>query len=130
MGRFLLYLLIVIGAITSVPALRMRAEGPASAAYAHVAPLLKKVSDPVRVALTEREEHVIVAKLKELHDTNTPLPLPISFPDWVHENVTVGTDAWGNDYYLLMRRDSTYVGSMGMDQEQDTDDDILLPLPW
>src|SRR5512140_697624 len=120
MGRYLLYLLIVIGAITSVPALRMRAEGPASAAYAHVAPLLRRVSDPVRVALTEREEHVIVSKLKELHDMNAPLPLPISFSDWVHENVPVGTDAWGNDYFLLIHRDTTYVGSAGVDQEQDT----------
>lgn len=130
MGRYLFYLIIVIGAVTSVPGLRTRAQGPASAAYAHVSPLLRKVSDPVRSNVTERELRVISTKLKELRDSDSPLPSPRSFPDWVKQSVTVGHDAWGSDYYMAFDHGSTLIGSPGPDKEPKTPDDILLQLPW
>ncbi len=130
MGRYLFYLLIGIGAITSVPALRTRAEGPASAAYAHVAPLLRRVSDPVRMNITQRELKVIATKLKELHDSDSPMPSPRSFSSWVKESVTVGTDAWGSEYFLKFDHGTSIIGSPGPDKERGTADDILLQLPW
>lgn len=130
MGRYLFYLILVIGAITSVPALRTRAERPASAAYAHVAPLLRRVSDPVRTNITQRELKVISTKLKELRDSDSPMPSRRSFPDWVKESVTVGTDAWGSEYFLVFQDGSSVIGSPGPDKEAGTADDVLLALPW
>ncbi len=130
MGKFLLYAIVVIGAVTSVPALRTRAEGPASAAYAHVAPLLRKVSDPVRINITQREEKVILTKLKELHDSDSPMPSPRSFPAWVKESVTVGTDAWGSEYFMFFHQGQTFIASPGPDKTPGTEDDIVVQVPW
>ncbi len=131
MLRFIIYTLIAIGAIASIPALRSRAAGPAAAAYAHVAPYVREVVDPIKQQLAEREESAIMGELKAVHDLGRPLPDPDAFQKWLTDRLSVGRDPWENQYYLLVRDDgSVYVGSNGRDQLRSTDDDILLKAPW
>lgn len=131
MLRFIVYSVIVIGAIASIPALRSRAAGPASAGYAHVAPYVREVVDPIKEQVAEREEHAIIGELKAVHDLGRPLPTPVQFQRWLNDRLTVGRDPWRNQYFLVIAADSSvYVGSSGRDQLRNTDDDIMLKAPW
>ncbi len=130
MLRLVVYTLILIGAIASVPALRSRASGPASVVYGHMRPYILEVVDPIKEQLTEREEHAIMGGLKEVHDSGHPLPTPEQFQKWLNDNLTVGRDPWDNQYFLMTRDKVLYVGSNGRDQLRSTDDDILLRAPW
>jgi len=130
MLRVLIYGLIAIGAIMSVPALRSRASGPASAVYAHMRPYILEVVDPIKQQIAEREEHAIMGELKDVHDSGHPLPTPEQFQKWLNDNLTVGRDPWDNQYFLMTREKVLYVGSNGRDLLRSTDDDILLKAPW
>ncbi len=130
MLRLVVYTLIAIGTIASVPALRSRAAGPASAVYGHLRPYVLEVVDPIKGQVAEREEHAIMGELKEVHDSGHALPTPEQFQKWLNDNLTVGRDPWENQYFLLVRGGQLYVGSNGADQLRNTDDDILLAAPW
>ncbi len=130
MLRVLVYGLIVLGAIMSVPALRSRASGPASAVYTHMRPYILEVVDPIKQQIAEREEHAIMGELKDVHDSGHALPTPDQFQKWLNDNLTVGRDPWDNQYFLMNRDKAWYVGSNGRDLLRSTDDDILLKAPW
>jgi hypothetical protein len=131
MGRFLLYLLIVGGAVASVPALRHRVAGPVSAVYARVEPRVKQLIDPAKEIVSEREQNAIIGQLRDLHDSGRDLPTPRAFEVWVRDHVFVGNDPWGNPYFLLRQRGgASFVGSNGRDGVRGTPDDIMVKVPW
>jgi len=131
MGRFILYLLIALGAAYSITPIRQRIMPPTARAWAHLTPYFKVVINPVKKDLTEREEIAIVGRLKELHSEGHRLPEPGSFQDWLHDNISVGRDAWNNQYWMLVKEDSTiWIGSNGADGLRNTADDLVTQVTW
>lgn len=131
MLRFIIYTLIAIGTIASVPALRSRAAGPASYVYVRLEPYIEEVVDPIREQIAQREESAIAGELKAAHNLGRPLPDTAVFSRWVNERLSVGNDPWHNPYFLVVYPDgSAIVGSNGRDRLRSTDDDILLKAPW
>ncbi len=131
MARLILYLLIAIGAVATVPALRKRAEPPAAALWAHLDPVVKSFTDPIRASVTRKEEAALVDQLRSIHNAGQKLPDPDDFQKWINLTSTVSRDGWNNQYYLRMESDSScWVGSNGPDGLRSTDDDILTKCTW
>ncbi len=131
MGRLILYLLIALGAAYSIAPVRQRIEPPTARLWAHLTPYFNVVINPVKRDLTRREETAIVGRLREWHNEGHVAPTPGNFQDWLHDNISVGRDAWDNQYWMQVRDDSTvWIGSSGADGLRDTDDDILAPVTW
>ncbi len=130
MARIILLLLILIGAIASVPALHERAAGPVSRVWAHFSPTVKRATDPVRASITQREENALVGQLRQIHSAGQPLPAPEGFQHWLGLSSSVGHDAWGHEYYLVVQGDAVWVGSPGPDGVRGNKDDILSKCNW
>jgi hypothetical protein len=131
MGRVTLYLLIALGAAYSIAPIRQRIEPPTARAWAHLTPYFNLVINPVKKDLTRREEIAIVGRLKEVRNEGRPLPDPGSFQDWLSQNISVGRDAWDNQYWMRVKEDSTiWIGSNGADGLRDTDDDLVVQVTW
>ncbi len=131
MARLILYLLIAIGAVATVPALRKRAEGPASALWARLDPVVKSFTDPIRASVTRKEEAALADQLRQVHNAGQKLPDPDDFQRWINLTTTVSRDGWNNQYYLVSESNgSLWVGSNGPDGLRSTDDDILTKCVW
>ncbi len=131
MARLVLYLLIAIGAVATVPALRQRAEPHAAALWAHIAPTVRAFTDPIRASVTRREENALVDQLRSVHNAGQKLPDPDDFQKWINLTTTVSRDGWDNQYYLLVEENGeVWVGSNGPDGIRSTDDDILTQAKW
>ncbi len=130
MLRVILLLLLALGLVASVPALHRRAAGPASAIWHRIQPTVKRATDPIRASVTEREENVLVGQLQRIHGAGAALPTPEGFQHWLTLSSSVGTDGWGNQYYLVVNDDGVWVGSPGPDGIEGTPDDILTKCKW
>ncbi len=131
MARLVLYLLIAIGAVATVPALRKRAEPHAAALWAHLSPTVRAFTDPVRASVTRREESALIDQLRQVHNAGQKLPDPGDFQQWIGQTSTVSRDGWDNQYFLLIQEDGTvWVGSNGPDGIRSTNDDILTQAKW
>jgi len=131
MGRFFLYLVIALGAAYSIAPIRQRIAPPTARAWAHLTPYFNVVINPVKKDLTEREEIAIAGRLKEWRNEGHRVPDPGSFQDWLQENISVGRDAWDNQYWMLVKDDSTmWIGSNGPDGLRKTADDLVTQVTW
>ncbi len=131
MARLILYLLIAIGAVATVPALRKHAEKPASALWARLDPVVKSFTDPIRSSVTRKEESALVEQLRSIHNAGQRLPDPDDFQHWIHQTSTISRDGWNNQYFLTVNEDgSVWVGSTGPAGLRSTDDDILTKCTW
>ncbi len=131
MARLILYLLIAIGAVATVPALRKRAEPPAAALWARLDPVVRSFTDPIRASVTRKEEAALVDQLRSVHNTGQKLPDPGEFQHWINQTTTVSRDGWTNQYFLVTGDDgSCSVGSNGPDGLRSTSDDIVTKCSW
>ncbi len=130
MARLILYLLIAIGAVATVPALRKRAEPPAAALWLRLDPVVKSFTDPIRASVTRKEEAALADQLRQVHNAGQRLPDPDDFQKWINLSTTVSRDGWSNQYYLVNENGSVWVGSNGPDGLRSTDDDILTKCTW
>ncbi len=131
MIRLMLYLLVAIGAIATVPALRQRAAPPAERLWSRISPAVRAFTDPIRASVTRREESALAEQIRQVHNAGQKLPDPDQFQRWIGLTSTVSRDGWDNQYYLLVNADGTvWVGSNGPDGLRSTDDDILTQVRW
>lgn len=131
MKKLIVLLLIFAGASATVPSLRERVEPRVvpvwDFAYQKVRPLIRKVLDPVLRWSAVKEARSIGRDLRRREMSLQPLPGPREFPRWVAQTQQTGRgglDPWGSPYYLIVGRDSLFVGSPGPDKERDTEDDV------
>ncbi|HEX9106202.1 MAG TPA: hypothetical protein VF832_03220 [Longimicrobiales bacterium] len=131
MGRFILYLLIALGAAYSIAPIRARIEPPTARAWSHLTPYFNVVINPVKKDLVRREEIAIVGRMKEWRNEGHKVPEPGDFQDWLQQNISVGRDAWDNQYWMRVKDDdTTWIGSNGPDGLRDTDDDLVVQVTW
>src|SRR5438132_11750554 len=128
MFKVILILLIVIGAITTIPALRQRASVALAPVFAKIAPHLSGVTDPMKKVKTSDKESEILGALKQEHIQGRALPEE-DFSGWLKGH-QFESDGWGNQYYMLVRNDSLFVGSPGPDGKRGTPDDVTSGMPW
>lgn len=116
MSKLLGILLLLIGAVVLVPALRARA-------IPHMQPVL----DPFYEWSARNRVNSIVGLVREEESLGRALPNPRSFPAFVDERdhqKGAGTDPWGTPFYLRLTRTTYVVGSAGRDRIPNTADDI------
>lgn len=130
MGRFILYLLIALGAAYSIEPIRKRITPPTLRAWEYVTPYVNVVVNPVKKDVAEREEKAIVVRLRDLHNEGRPLPDSGAFQKWLRDAISVGRDPWKNDYWLQMDDATAWVGSNGADGLRGTGDDVISKCGW
>ena len=106
---------IALGVTMAVPSLR-----------AELGNVVRPYVDAVKVRYVPRQLRVMAdqldARLRRAEG------LPSNFSGWLRRFYTGSqTDPWDNEYYLVSNSRQYYVGSMGPDGEQGTDDDITEP---
>ncbi len=117
MSKLLGFLLLAIGAVVLVPALRERA-------MPHVAPAL----DPFYSWSARNRVSEIVDLLREEETLGRGIPAPRDFAKFVDQRdfqKGASLDPWGTPFYLQVRRRTYVVGSAGKDRLPRTADDIL-----
>jgi hypothetical protein len=117
MSKLIGFLLLAIGAVVLVPALRERA-------MPHVAPAL----DPFYSWSARNRVSEIVDLLHEEETLGRTIPAPRDFAEFVdRRDMKKGAslDPWGTPFYLQLTRRTYLVGSAGKDRVPRTADDIL-----
>ncbi len=117
MGKFLLFLLLGLGAALYFPQTR-----PV------VLDTLAPVLNPILTWQTKGEMAQITRELQMINREGQALPEPgEDFQAWMGRNFQGGDreDSWGNPYALVTWPDSVGVVSMGPDLEIHTADDIV-----
>lgn len=130
MVKYIIILVLLVGAATSIPQIRNRVIPPLAAA---LGPTGERMMTPVKKwkAKTRCED-----LLRELRATNTsgrPIPEPKGFTAWAQFVLRVpdaGIDPWGSRYYYKQIRTQMTVGSPGPDLKRETVDDITVSAPW
>ena len=131
MAKFILYLVVALGAAYSIPPIRERIDAPTARAWAQITPHFRFITDRVRGRLAEREETAIVTFLRDEHALGHALPEADGFQAWMQQHVSVGRDPWDSQYFLVTKENgSLAVGSSGPDGKRGTPDDILTPCPF
>src|SRR2546430_11553049 len=128
MFRVILILLVVIGAVMTIPALRQRASVVFAPVIEKCAPHLSGVTDPLKKVKTGDKESEILGALKQEHIQGRQLPED-DFAGWLKAH-QFEADGWGSQYYMLQRNDSLFVGSPGPDGKRGTPDDVTSGMPW
>ena len=117
MSKLLGILLLLIGAVVLVPALRVRAM-----------PHMQPVLDPFYEWSARNRVNSIAGLVREEETLGRALPSPRGFSAFVDERdhqKGAGTDPWGTPFYLRLTRRTYVVGSAGKDRIPNTADDIL-----
>lgn len=131
MRKLLLWILVLIGMSTSVPAVRSRV-GPRVLPVREY--LVREVWPPLRRGLApiyrwqaNQEMREIARELRRRGMSFHPLPQPRDFSKFLEQQRYIprgALDPWGNPYFLTVTRDSIVVGSAGPDDERGTADDM------
>lgn len=131
MRRVLLWILILVGIGSSVPAIRERAAPRLEPVFEYltgeVGPVLGRAFTPVKRWLALREMRSLALELRRLSLTYQALPEPRHFPEFLERSRFLyrgSLDPWGTPYRLTLTRDSIIVSSSGPDMERDTEDDL------
>ena len=119
MSKLLGFLLLLIGAVVLVPALRERA-------MPYVAPAL----NPFYEWSARNRINDIVEILHEEETLGRSIPDPRNFASFVARRdfqKDAAQDPWGTPFYLRVTRKAYFVGSAGRDRLPNTPDDIVSP---
>lgn len=130
MFKVLLVLLVIFGAVSSIPALRNRVVPPLSKA---LGPTGEKIVTPVRKWKAKTGCTNLLRELSQAANSNKEVPEPGEFTRWAGKatnNKEGGIDPWGKRYYMRPSRGLMTVGSPGPDGVRDTADDIRATVPW
>ena|SRR5881394_2222514 len=128
MFKMILFILVAIGIIMSVPKLRERAGVALQPAVDKVAPHLKPITDPMKKVHTSDHETEILGGLRQDHIQGRQLPED-DFQGWLKAH-QYGRDGWDRPFWMLRRNDSLFVGSNGSDGVKNTPDDMVAGMPW
>lgn len=118
MGRLLLILLLVAGAVAINPTLRTHAQ-----------PYVQPALDPVYEWSTRSRLGEINRLLEADRAMGRSLPTSDEFSDYLRQQFLTGDghlDSWGTPFYLRDGRRETTIGSAGRDGEPRTADDLTL----
>jgi len=130
--RLILLLVIFAGATASVPELRERV-GPRvfpvwDYVVARIGPLVNRALRPAYRWAAKSEASGIARELRQREASGHRLPSPNELPGFIERNrftLKRGLDPWGTPYFMVVRRDSIFVGSAGPDGIRGTEDDII-----
>lgn len=117
MSKLFSALLLVVGAVVLVPALRARA-------IPHVQPVI----DPFYEWSARNRVKEIVGLLHQEATLGRPIPASRDLPVFLERHdykKDAGNDPWGTPFYIRSTRTSYTVGSAGRDRSVNTTDDIL-----
>lgn len=129
MFKIILIVLVVVGAIITIPALHSRAGIMLGPVEDKLAPHMTFATDPMKKVRTSDKESNILGMLKQDHIQGRKSPEPEDFPQWLKDR-QVEPDGWGNRYYLFQKNDSIFIGSNGPDGKKNTPDDLLTGMNW
>jgi hypothetical protein len=125
MFKVFFILLVVILAVTTIPAVRNRVAPPISRA---LGPTGEKIATPVKRWKAENGAKTLLRELQAETTAGRKLPQPFEFAGWAVRELRdpeAGTDPWGSPYFLKPGRGSTMiVGSPGPDKKKGTPDDV------
>lgn len=126
--KFLLILIVAIGAAFGIPSVRHRIMTPLEPVLVRVGPIGEKLATPARRWNAKNEAEVIARKVAEQKDLHRPFPTPRRFTQWIQQNMRglerKGMDPWGNPYYLERTDRTITVGSAAQDGVPGTEDDV------
>lgn len=131
MRSLLLWVLVLIGASTSVPAIRSRVaprvEPIREYLVREVGPPLRRGFEPIRRWQAQQEMRVIARELRQRGMSLHPLPHPREFARFLDRARYIprgSQDPWNSAYQLMVTRDSIIVSSLGPDGQRGTEDDL------
>jgi hypothetical protein len=129
MFKIIIILLVLIGAVISIPALNSRAKVIMGPMEDKLAPHMKFATDPMNKVRTSDKESNILGMLKQDHIQGHKTPEPEDFTQWLKERA-VEPDGWGKTYYMYLKNDSIFIGSNGPDRVRGTADDLTTGMNW
>ena len=117
MGKILLLIVVLVGAVVMVPDLREAAR-----------PHVQFAFDPFYEWSTRNRVSEISKLVKRADQMGRRIPAPGEFSAFIdredfQENASL--DPWGTPYYLVRTRGGYQVGSAGKDRQSGTADDIV-----
>lgn len=117
MSKLLSFLLLLIGSVVLVPALRARAM-----------PYAQPALNPFYEWSARNRVNEIVELLHEEETLGRSIPDPRNFASFVERRdfqKDAAQDPWGTPFYLRVTRKAYFVGSAGKDRLPNTPDDIV-----
>jgi hypothetical protein len=130
MFKYIIILVLVVGAVTSVPQIRSRVLPPLGRA---LGPTGERMMTPVKKWEAKTDVEDLLRELRAVNTAGRPIPEPKGFTAWaqfVMRDPEAGIDPWGSRYYYKQIRNQMTVGSPGPDLARDTPDDITVSAPW
>ena len=131
--KWLIILVIAVGAAFGIPSIRARIAPPLEPVLARLGPIGRAIQTPAKRFNAKNEADVIVRKLADWKLRNLALPTERNFTKWIKQNMRGlehdGMDPWGNPYYLVRAGKHMSVGSAAQDGIPKTDDDIIASAP-
>lgn len=125
MFKFFFIALVVILAVTTIPAIRSRVMPPVARV---LGPTGEKIATPVKRWKAKNGANNLLRELQAETTAGRPLPPPFEFKAWAQRELRdpeAGTDPWGSPFYLEPGRGSIVtVGSPGPDLKKGTADDV------
>jgi hypothetical protein len=127
MFKFFFIALVIVLAVTTIPAIRNRVMPPVSRA---LGPTGEKIATPAKRWKAENGAKTLLRELQAEATAGRPMPAPKEFAQWAVRELRdpeAGTDPWGSPYFLKPGKGATViVGSPGPDRKKGTEDDIEL----
>jgi hypothetical protein len=130
MFKLIIIVLLVIGAITTIPDLRNRVLPPL---LPHLGPVGATLERPVKKWRAQADCSQLLRDLEQWTTTGKPIPSPGDFYEWARKaskEPDTGKDPWGMQYWLKPGRTLMSCGSNGADSTRDTPDDIVVTINW
>lgn len=131
MRRLLLWFLILTGMSSSVPAVRTRVEPHVTPIREYLVqklgPTFERGFAPFYRWLAEHEMRMIALELRRRSLALQGVPQPREFSRFLQQSRLISRgslDPWGNEYFLILTRDTIVVLSAGPDGERGTEDDL------
>lgn len=131
MRKLIFWLLIFIGASTTVPPVRERVAPRVVPVRDYlvreVGPPLQRGLDPVYRWMALQEMRGIARELRRRGLAFHPLPQPREFSRFLEQQRYIqrgSLDPWETPYFLTITGDSIVIGSAGPDRERGTADDL------
>jgi hypothetical protein len=132
MLKFLVILILIIGAAFGIPRVREKIMPPLLPLLEKLGPVGDKLQAPVKKWAASNEAHILLRKLAADYGQNKELPSPLRFQIWIKQNTRGGKggmDPWGRPYYMIHRAHELVVGSPGPDRIRNTADDVRASAP-
>ena len=120
MGRLILVVLLLAGAVAINPTLRTYAQ-----------PYVQPALDPVFEWSARSRLREVARLMAADRAMNRALPAPRDFPEYLRRQFSTADghqDPWGTPFYLQSSRRDAHVGSAGRDRTRNTADDLIVPL--